>query len=53
MVTKNQVSIPSPRWEASLNVFHRDAVNHVLPYCTLFDKISRWVHVCGLHGIQV
>ena len=37
--------VPSPRWEACLNAFHRDAVDHVLPYTTVFDKISWWVSV--------
>ena len=37
--------IPSARWEACLNAFHRNAVHHVLPYSASFDKISWWVSV--------
>ena len=34
--------IPSPRFDACFNAFHRKAINYLLPYLPKFDKISWW-----------
>ena len=34
--------VPSPRFDACFNAFHRKAINHLLPYLPKFDKTSWW-----------
>ena len=39
---KDTEYVPSPRFDASFNAFHRKAINHLLPYSPKFDKSSWW-----------
>ena len=39
---KDTEYVPSPRFDACFNAFHRKAINHLLPYLAKFDKSSWW-----------
>ena len=39
---KDTEYVPSPRFDACFNAFHRKAINHLLPYSPKLDKSSWW-----------
>lgn len=41
-LNKDVNNLPTPFFDPAINAFHHEAVEHILPYTTRFDKISWW-----------